>query len=112
MAFNGTEGGFIEIEDAQAMTKRYRDQAGSSPVRSVFFGKEKLNELLSQGSGAAAAMGIRFYFAHNAKGEIGLVAVGANAEQNDQIGGTYKILDLATPCPGEGCPPTLSPLES
>lgn len=94
------------------MTAAYRAQAPSDAILSVFFGKERIATLLAQGSDTDAAMGIRFYFALNDKGQMTLVAAGATANQNDQTDPEkYVILDMGAPCPGAGCPSTKSPLQ-
>lgn len=93
MAFNGTEGEFISIEEGAAMTKAWRD-GGNGEIKGVFFGKEKLDALLNQ----AGAEGIRMYFAENNKGQKTLVLVGADANENDILVDEL-ILDFGAPCP-------------
>lgn len=107
MPFDGTEGGFITLDTGREMTKSYRDSAPAGAIRSVFLGKEKLDELLRQNG----AMGLRFYFAKDQNGAMALVVVSANAEQNDQLGTNDKILDIGAPCPGNGCPSSTSSLQ-
>jgi len=92
MAFNGSEGEFISIEEAGQMTKEWREN-GCGPANAVFFGRERLQAILDQGD----CMGIRMYFAINEDNEKTLVLVGADADENDQMHG--KILDRAIPCP-------------
>jgi hypothetical protein len=111
MAFDGSEGAPIELDVAVAMTASYRS-TGWNATKSVFLGKDILNKILNQGGGEDPTMGIRFYFALNDKGEMALVAVGASANQNDQLPAQgYTLADFGPPCPGSGCPTTTSPLE-
>ncbi len=92
MAFDGTEGEFIEINDGGDMTKAWRD-GDFGAEKAVFFGKDKLQEILNQ----ADCKGIRMYFAINEENEKTLVLVGANEDESDQING--KILDRGRICP-------------
>ncbi len=92
MAFNGTEGEFISIDEAGQMTAAWRN-GGNGDIKGVFFGKEKLEALLNQDG----AVGIRMYFAENTKEEVALVLVGVEADQNDIV--TGQILDRGTYCP-------------
>lgn len=104
MAFDGSEGTFITLADGSAMTERFRDEflTGNRIHKAVFFGREKLLALLNQ----ADNKGIRCYFAASEKNDSGndwtefeLVLVGADANENDQLGTNDKILDHGTPCP-------------
>lgn len=85
MAFDGKEGSMIDKTVAAPMTKAWRTKYPNS-TRSVFLGQEKLNQLLAP----ADAMGIRFYFALDANGKETVVAVAAQASQDDKLD---KILD-------------------
>lgn len=106
MAFNGSEGTFITLTDGAALTEKYRDDylSGDAERLAVFFGKEKLEELLAQ----PGCQGLRFYFGADEKQEAGktwteldLVIVGADSSENDQIGANDKILDYGSPCPSK-----------
>jgi hypothetical protein len=88
MPFNGTEGTAINQNTAGDWTKNYREQQGST-VLSHFFGREILQDILEQ----PGCMGIRFYYAIDGNGNKQLVAAGANAEENDQLGDTFKVAD-------------------
>lgn len=92
MAFNGKEGEFITIQEGAEMTTAFRE-AGSDSTKAVFFGREKIQEILDQ----ADCMGIRMYFAENVDKQKTLVLVGATADGNDQTEG--KILDRGRLCP-------------
>ena len=80
MAFNGSEGGPIDSTTAAKWTRKYRE-ANPGAVQSRFFGKEILHTILNQ----PGCEGIRFYYGLNGSSPE-LVAVGANSEENDQIG--------------------------
>lgn len=92
MAFNGTEGGEISLETGADMTSRYRS-ANPGETLGHFFGKDILNEILSQ----EGCMGIRMYYGINADGAKELVLVGADANQDDM---TQLVADISLPCPG------------
>lgn len=81
MAFDGNEGTMITLDEGAALTGEYRN---NNPRKSLgmFFGKEKLLELLNQ----PESVGIRIYFGEENK-DFELVLVGADSNQDD-------ILDL------------------
>lgn len=91
MAFDGTEGGQITLVEGGDMTGRYRDN-NPNELKGHFFGKDILNRILSQ----EGCMGIRMYYAEDAKGKKELVIVGADASENDM---TQLVADLSKPCP-------------
>jgi hypothetical protein len=88
MPFNGTEGAAINQQTAAEWTKNYRDQPGSATL-SHFFGRDILQKILDQND----CMGIRFYYALDAEGAKQLIAVGATAQENDQLGDSFKVAD-------------------
>ncbi|MBS1613635.1 MAG: hypothetical protein JST49_12515 [Bacteroidetes bacterium] len=92
MSFNGTEGTIITLADGATMTAAYRATMPSGGRLGIFFGKDKLNSLLSQ----TGAKGIRFYFALDSNGAQQLVCVAANSSENDM---TSLVLDAGYPCP-------------
>ncbi|MFT6982959.1 MAG: hypothetical protein ACJAUD_001730 [Crocinitomicaceae bacterium] len=92
MSFNGTEGEFIEMEEASGLTKAWRD-GDNGPIKGGFLGKEKLEKLLAQ----PGAMGIRIYFGQDpTSGEKNVVLAAADAAGNDM---TDLLLDRALPNP-------------
>ncbi|MFT6923231.1 MAG: hypothetical protein ACJA1C_002241 [Crocinitomicaceae bacterium] len=101
MSFNGTEGEFITLEEGADLTAAWRN-TGHGTVKGYFYGKEKLQELLSGDS-----EGIRIYFGEGSEGIANLVLVGADAEENDLLD---KILETGIPCP-KNCS-TNNPLNS
>jgi hypothetical protein len=100
MAFTGNEGEMIEPKEGQLMINNYQKGMGPTEVKAVFFGANKLNQLLAQGK----AVGIRFYFAQNEQGLDTLVAVAANAAEGNigPVDGSTSaglVLDKGDPCP-------------
>lgn len=81
MAFDGNEGTMITLNDGAVLTRNYRNNNPGNSL-GMFFGKEKLLELLNQ----PECMGIRFYFGEQNR-NLELVLVGADSNQDD-------ILDL------------------
>lgn len=92
MAFNGSEGSWITSTEGGDLTKNYRDSAPSGCKLAHFLGKDKLQDLLD----VEGSMGIRFYYGINSEGKQQLVAVAADANENDIMS---LILDAAIPCP-------------
>lgn len=92
MAFNGSEGGEITLQDGAAMTKEYRRQ-NPGEIKGHFFGKDILKDILEQ----EGCMGIRMYYGIGESGQKELVLVGADASEDDM---TELVADLSLPCPG------------
>jgi hypothetical protein len=91
MAFDGTEGGEITLQEAAKMTAQYRHDYPNETL-AHFFGHEILERILSQES----CMGIRFYYGIDEDNKKQLVAVGVDCDQNDM---TNLVADLTFPCP-------------
>jgi hypothetical protein len=94
MAFNGTEGSPIDPNLAGAWTRTFRETA-SKGANGHFFGREILLQLLEQ----EGAMGIRFYYGIDRDEQRQLLAVAADAEQNDQLGEGRAVADDSAACP-------------
>ena len=92
MAFDGTEGGPIDLKQAAAWTAKYRN-TGENKIYGHFFGREHLLRLLEQDG----CMGIRMYHALDDQGVHQLVLVGATQDERDQTEGL--ILDRSRLCP-------------
>jgi hypothetical protein len=92
MAFNGTEGEAITLQDASVLTANYRTNNPGAPL-AQFMGKDLLEQILAQRD----CMGIRVYYGEEDDGTPRLVFVGANDQENDQVNGT--IADRAKLCP-------------
>jgi hypothetical protein len=101
MPFNGTEGSQITLKQGAAMTANFRNKFPND-TKGHFFGKDILNIILSQ----SACMGIRFYQGINNYGELSLVIVGVDSNENDLLN---FIGDVSTPCPNN-CDKLNSPL--
>jgi len=102
MAFDGTEGAFITLEEGTSLTQKYRNDflVNGRTKKAIFFGKSKLMDLLNQ----TDCKGLRIYFGAEQPDpmkpvELALVLVGAKADETDMIGANDKILDRGTPCP-------------
>ncbi len=92
MAFNGNESKKVTLAKAAVWTSNYRETVSAGETIAHFFGKEKLNSILSQ----SGCMGIRIYYGID-NGEKNLVLVGADADENDQLNGI--ILQHSSKCP-------------
>jgi hypothetical protein len=90
MAFNGSEGEFITLNEGADLTGEFRSSNPTQPL-AYFFGREKLEELLAQDN----CMGIRIYFGEK-NNTLQLVLVSANDNQDDLLD---KILDRGGPFP-------------
>ena len=95
MPFNGSEGKAIEQSVAAQYTQNYRE-ANPNPgtILGSFLGKDILKKLLAQ----PGCEGIRFYYGLNGSTPE-LVAVGADSEENDQLGVDCIIADEAHKAP-------------
>ncbi len=91
MAFDGTEGGKIPLNEAATMTAEYRRKNPSS-TKAHFFGREIINEILEQ----EGCQGIRIYYGQDEDGNKQLVLVGADSDENDMLN---IVADLSHPCP-------------
>ena len=93
MPFDGTEGSPIALDTAGQWTRQYQEQH-KGEVRAYFAGRKILEQLLAQPD----CMGIRIYYGLN--GSIpSLVLVGANREENDQLGDGFIVADELSSCP-------------
>ena len=100
MAFNGTEGGPITIDEAKKLVTTYRSKCPNS-VNSVFIGKEHIAALLSR----SGSMGIRVYFGTDGNNNNTIAMVSATENQDDDLG---LIINKGMPCPPT-CP-SVNPL--
>ncbi len=92
MAFNGTESKKVTLAEASVWTSNYRRTINQGEIIAHFFGKEKLNDILSQ----SGCMGIRIYYGLD-DGKKNLIIVGADANEDDMVNGV--ILEKSLPCP-------------
>ena len=94
MSFNGSEGSSITLERAAAMTEKYRDE-NLGATKAHFFGKTIIAGILAQSD----CEGIRIYYGIDADDDLQLVIVGAESNEDDQIGTGHTIADISSPCP-------------
>jgi len=98
MAFNGTEGGPIDLKTASALTANYRASGSGTLTLAQFFGKDIINSILAQ----TGCMGIRIYYGIDGSGKPALIMVGSDANENDMLGTVASpgvIANFALPCP-------------
>ena len=87
MAFNGFESSAIDPNIAAEWTRNYRI-AHPGEQECQFFGQHILRAILDQ----PGCKGIRFYYGTN-DSEPQLLAVGANNDENDQLGDQFIVAD-------------------
>ncbi len=92
MAFDGTEGGEIELQTASEWTENYRKKFPRE-TKGHFFGKDIINDILDQ----TGCMGIRIYHALDDSDNKQLILAGAKANEDDMDSGV--LADASTPCP-------------
>ncbi len=93
MNFTGNENHQITLEEASALTARYRATANAADAKAEYFGKDALISLLSQN----ACVGVRIYYGVDENNVKKLVLVGVNAEGNDMCEG--ELMEKGTLCP-------------
>lgn len=92
MAFDGTEGGEIELQTASEWTKNYRKKFPRE-IKARFFGKDIINDILDQ----TGCMGIRIYYALDGSDNKELILAGAKANEDDMETGV--LAEFSVPCP-------------
>ena len=92
MSISTTSGTMISVAEASAFTLNFRN-INPGARRGLFFGSDKLNELL-----AAGVIGIRIYYGIDNTGAPELVLVGVAANGDDVL---KHILDRGIPCPNQ-----------
>jgi len=112
--FDGSEGTYIPLTEAQQMTADYRSSSAFPAydnVKGFYLGKDKLRALMRQ----HGCKGLRIYLAYKQNDDPDkgpdpqIVVVGVDANKNDIVANN-KILDRALPCPDE-CPSVSSGLD-
>lgn len=91
MAFTGNEDCTIDINDAAALNKNFRDNYKDQP-KGIYFSQATLHEVLNQEN----CVGIRFYFAADNEGQFTLTFAGVTADEDDILG---VIGDSGIKCP-------------
>lgn len=80
MNYTGNEDHSISLQDAAAMTKRYRDnRTAAQTIIGEYFGKNAIIEILNQDQ----VVGIRIYYALDETMVQKLVIVGVDGNGND-----------------------------
>lgn len=93
MSFNGGEGRAIDPNKAGEWTKSFRE-AHAGEIGAHFFGRDILMSILNQ----QGCQGIRFYYGTDGSAPQ-LLAVGADGDENDQLGGNRIVADESICCP-------------
>jgi len=90
--FVETEDHRISLEDAAAMTRRYRN-SNPGALKGGSFEKQAVLDLLNQDD----CTGLKFYFAKKEGGPADVVLVGVDKAGDDMTGGI--LLERSYPCP-------------
>jgi len=93
MSFTGEEDHSISLEDAAALTSRYRQVAGPGAVLGGYFSNGAIKSIIEQDD----CVGIRYYHGRSSDGKPKLVLVGVLASEDDMDDGV--ILEFAHLCP-------------
>lgn len=91
MSFSPDEGCYISLNDAEDLTKEYR-QNNPNSTNGHFYGKNKMLEILNQ----SGVVGFRAYYGLD-QGTKKLVFVGVDSRGDDLTSGV--ILDCGVACP-------------
>lgn len=94
MSFNGNEGSSITLSSAATLTENWRDEH-TTYKKGYFFGKNNVQTLLDQ----SGSKGIRCYFGRTDQGQVELILVAADSNEDDQLGRNDLILEGGVPCP-------------
>jgi hypothetical protein len=98
MSFTGHENHAISLQEASAMTKRFRDnQTSATYIKAEYFGRDAIEAILNQEN----CVGIRAYYAIDENMVNKLVLVGVDASENDLFNGVLAEKGFV-------CPPTCS----
>lgn len=90
MAFDGTEGEQVSLQEGAQLTHNHR-MTNPNEVLGHFVGKDILNDILNQ----SGCMGVRIYYGIDSTGEKKIVLVGADSNQDDMTSGI--IANRTTP---------------
>lgn len=96
MSFTGNEDHSINLNDAAALTARYREEEGDEFLGG-YFSKAAINKILEQDG----CVGIRIYNGLSASDKRNFVLVGVNANGDDLTGG--ELAEFSIDCPSN-CP--------
>lgn len=94
MSFTGQENHEISLQEASAMTKRYRDsQTEEMYIKAEYFGKEAIQSILQQKD----CVGIRIYYALDENMVKKMVLVGVDQNENDLYNGILAEKGFTSP---------------
>jgi hypothetical protein len=93
MTFTGNEGAVITLAEGAEMTANYRATINVGDTIGHVVGSNLINSILSQ----SGCLGIRMYYALDAKGNRQIVLVGVDVNGDDITNGV--IVDRGMPCP-------------
>lgn len=93
--FTGKEDHDILLDEASAMTKRYRDSLPAGSRKGGFFGRDAIEAILAQEN----CVGIRYYHGIDSNGQPVIILVGVKANEDDMA--TGQLLEFAIPCPNQ-----------
>ena len=91
--YTGLEDHTISIEDAGALTRNYRMQAGKGAIKGGFFGRAAIEQVLAQ----EGVVGIRYYYGKENNERPVLILVGVDEFGKDLHEGF--LCEMAMPCP-------------
>ncbi|MEO6302855.1 MAG: hypothetical protein ABIP51_06760 [Bacteroidia bacterium] len=93
MSFTGHEDHHVTLAEATAWTATFRSGQSGTYTKGHFYGKDAINAILDQ----SGCVGIRIYYAIDAKGAKQLILVGADANENDLYNGV--LAERGVSCP-------------
>ncbi|WEK21313.1 MAG: hypothetical protein P0Y49_09185 [Candidatus Pedobacter colombiensis] len=91
MAFDGSEGGPISINEASEATKRWRD-TNPGQIQGEFWGNEILQTLMKQ----EEAVGLRVHFGLDKEGKMQSFITAVRKDESDILS---IVADFSCPCP-------------
>ena len=91
--YTGNENHNITLMEAQEMIHQFQMENPGQDIKGGYFGKAAFMRVLNQDD----AVGIRYYFGINEKGQPNLVLVGVDKHGNDMVEG--ELAERALPCP-------------
>ncbi|HOJ03792.1 MAG TPA: hypothetical protein PK916_07300 [Bacteroidota bacterium] len=91
--FTGLEDHTISLEDASALTRNFRKQAGKGAINGGFFGRAAIEQILAQ----EGVVGIRYYYAQENNGRPVMILVGVDEFGKDLYEGF--LAERSCPCP-------------
>jgi hypothetical protein len=91
--FTGSENHDIRIDEAAALTARYRAKMQANDKQGGFFGRDAIEAILSQ----ARCVGIRYYYGLDSQNQQVMVLVGVDEFENDLADGI--LAEASVTCP-------------